>query len=91
MRKIKFIFPLLVAPLLSGCFITDLFNKNSSTTEDNNYVDSGNHDVDPTGQASDSGSQNDFDNEESFEEKTVETPETFDGSNVTEITSAGNY
>ena len=91
MRKIKFLFPLLVAPLLSGCFITDLFNKNSSTTEDNNYVDSGNHDIDPSGQASDSGSQNDFDSEESFDEKPIETPETFDGSNVTEITSAGNY
>ena len=91
MRKIKFLFPLLVAPLLSGCFLTDLFTKNSSDEENNSYVDSGNHDVDPSGQASDSGSQNSFDEDDSFNEETIETPETFDGSNVTEISSAGDY
>ena len=92
MKKARLLFPLFIAPLLTGCFLTDLLNKNSSvTTEDNNYVDSGNHDVDPTGQASDSGSQNSYDEEESFNEETINTPETFDGTNVTEITSAGNY
>ena len=89
MKKRHILFPLLAIPLLSGCFLNDLFNKNSNN-EEQKITDGGNHDVDPTGEATDSGTENEFDTDD-FEEKDIETPENFDGENVTTIASAGDY
>ena len=90
MKKRHLLFPLLLTTLLTGCSFKDFWNKITGKTTTSEIDDGGNHDVDPEGEVTDSGTPNKFD-DFTFVEKEIVMPSSFDDAEGNVISAAGNY